>query len=273
MKRLGLLLPLALLMLGLGPSYPTVAQKRPTAIPSGTIVDLSYPFDAATVYWPTAETFQLEKDFEGTTEQGYYYSAYRYSAAEHGGTHIDAPVHFAKGRNTVDEIPIDQLVGPGIVIDVARQCAGNADYLVSESDLKNWERRNGMIGPGTIVLLRTGFGKFYPDRRQYLGTDQRGAKAVADLHFPGLDPNAARWLTQNRNIRAIGLDTASIDYGQSKLFESHRTLFAKNIPAFENVANLDKLPARGFSVIALPMKIKGGSGGPLRIIAVVASQK
>ncbi|HEV7473577.1 MAG TPA: cyclase family protein [Pyrinomonadaceae bacterium] len=273
MKRLGLLCSLALVTLALASGNATIAQERTAGVLAGTIVDLSYPFDAATIYWPTAATFQLEKDFEGTTEQGYYYSAYRYSAAEHGGTHIDAPVHFAKGRNTVNEIPVEQLIGPGIVVDVTRQCAGNADYLVSESDFKNWERRNGRISPGTIVLLRTGFGKFYPDRLRYLGTDQRGAAAVANLHFPGLDPNAARWLTQSRNIRAVGLDTASIDYGQSKLFESHRTLFARNIPAFENVANLDKLPAKGFSVIALPMKIKGGSGGPLRIIAVIADRK
>jgi len=270
MKPFGLLLSLALVT---GLATFTPAQRRTAGFPSGVIVDLSYPFDAATVYWPTAETFQLEKDFEGTTEQGYYYSAYRYSAAEHGGTHIDAPVHFAKGRNSVDEIPLEQLMGPGIVVDVTSQCQKNSDYLVTEGDLKNWERRNGKIAAGTIVMLRTGFGKFYPDRKRYLGTDQRGAAAVANLHFPGLHPEAARWLTQNRRIKAIGLDTASIDYGQSKLFETHRTLFAKDIPALENVANLDKLPIRGFSVIALPMKIKGGSGGPLRIIAVIADKK
>ena len=271
MKRLSLLFSLALVT-GFATAVAN-AQQRTAGFPSGTIVDLSYPFDSSTVYWPTAETFHLEKDFEGTTEQGYYYSAYRYSAAEHGGTHIDAPVHFAKGRNTVDEIPLEQLMGPGIVVDITRQCEKDRDYLVNESDFKNWERRNGKIAAGTIVLLRTGFGKFYPDRKRYLGTDQRGAAAVADLHFPGLHPNAARWLTQSRRVKAIGLDTASIDYGQSKLFESHRTLFARNIPAFENVANLDKLPANGFLVIALPMKIKGGSGGPLRIIAVVADRK
>jgi kynurenine formamidase len=249
------------------------AQTRTAGVPGGAIVDLSYPFDSSTVYWPTAETFHLEKDFEGTTEQGYYYSAYRYSAAEHGGTHIDAPVHFAKGRHTVDEIPLEQLMAPGIVVDVTRQCAQNSDYLITENDFRNWEQRHGKIAAGTIVLLRTGFGKFYPDRKRYLGTNQRGAAAVADLHFPGLHPDAARWLTRNRRIKAIGLDTASIDYGQSKLYESHRTLFAKNIPAFENVANLDKLPPLGFSVIALPMKIQGGSGGPLRIIAVIPSRK
>jgi kynurenine formamidase len=245
---------------------PVMAQRAPV-LPPDRIVDLSYPFDATSVYWPTAEPFKLDTDFEGVTDKGYFYSAYRYSAAEHGGTHLDAPVHFAKGRHTVDEIPLEQLMGNGIVIDVTSQCASNADYLISVADFQNWERRNGRIAAGTIVLLRTGFGKRYPDRKSYLGTDERGADAVAKLHFPGLDPAAARWLTQNRSIKAIGLDTASIDRGQSTLFESHRILFEKNIPAFENVANLDQLPVKGFSVIALPMKIKGGSGGPLRIVA------
>ncbi|HEY6245693.1 MAG TPA: cyclase family protein [Pyrinomonadaceae bacterium] len=233
------------------------------------IIDLTYPFDSDSVYWPTAETFKLETDFEGVTDKGYFYSAYRFSAAEHGGTHLDAPVHFAKGRNSVDQIPLAQLTGPGLIIDVTAQCAKDPDYLISTADIQNWERQNGRIAAGSIVLLRTGFGKYYPDRKKYLGTDERGAAAVAKLHFPGLDPAAARWLTTNRSINAIGLDTASIDRGQSTLFESHRALFEKNVPAFENVANLDQLPVKGFTIIALPMKIKGGSGGPLRIIAML----
>lgn len=247
---------------------PVMAQKR-GVFPPDRIVDLTYAFDSNSVYWPTAEQFKLETDFEGMTDKGYFYSAYRYSAAEHGGTHLDSPVHFAKGHYTVDELPLERLMGPAIVIDVTAKCATNPDYLVSVADFENWEKRNGKIPLGTIVLLRTGFGKFYPDRKKYLGTEERGAEAVAKLHFPGLDPAAARWITTNRAIKAIGLDTASIDYGQSTLFESHRILFEKNIPAFENVANLDQLPAKGFSVIALPMKIKGGSGGPLRIIAML----
>jgi len=244
-------------------------QHSDTVFPAGTVVDLSYPFNAQTVYWPTAEAFHLEKDFEGVTEKGYYYSAYKYAAAEHGGTHIDAPVHFAKGHNTVDQIPLEQLMGPAIVIDVTSQCGNNPDYRVSTEDFQNWEKQNGKIPAASIVLLRTGFGKYYPDRKRYLGTEERGAAAVAKLHFPGLHPDAARWLTTARSIKAIGLDTASIDYGQSTLFESHRTLFEKDVPAFENLANLDKLPLKGFSIIALPMKIEGGSGGPLRIIAVL----
>lgn len=246
-------------------------QKQARDFPGGTIVDLSHPFDSQTVYWPTAESFQLEKDFEGTTDQGFYYSAYRYRAAEHGGTHLDAPVHFARNRHSADAIPLEQLLGAGIVIDVTKQCERDPDYRITTDDFLNWEKAHGKIATGAIVLLRTGFGKHYPDRKKYLGTDERGQAAVAKLHFPGLHPDAAQWLVKNRTIKAIGLDTASIDYGQSTKFESHQILFEKNIPAFENVANLDNLPLRGFSIIALPMKIKGGSGGPLRIIAILNS--
>ncbi len=262
----------SIVILLLAVTSTTIAQHRTNNFPTGRVVDLSYAFEANTVYWPTAQPFKLEKDFEGITDKGFFYSAYRYSSAEHGGTHIDAPIHFAKGRLSVDEIPLTQLMGVAVVVDVSKQCLNNRDYQVTEGDLKNWERRNGRIRPGTILLLRTGFGKFYPDRKAYLGTDRRGPAAVAELHFPGLHPNAARWLTLNRRIKAIGLDTPSIDYGQSTLFESHRILFEQNIPAFENVANLDQLPIRGFSVIALPMKIKGGSGGPLRMVAIMPAR-
>jgi kynurenine formamidase len=247
----------------------TAAAQRNANPFGGRVIDLTYAFGEDTLYWPTAERFKLETDFEGTTDKGFYYSAFRYTAAEHGGTHLDAPMHFAKGHYSVDQIPLEQLMGNAIVIDVTTQCANNPDYLVSVADFQNWERKYGRIPNGTIVFLRTGFGKFYPDAKKYLGTDERGADAVPKLHFPGLDPKAATWLVQNRSLKAIGLDTASIDYGQSTLFESHQILYAKNIPAFENVANLDQLPIRNFSVIALPMKIKGGSGGPLRIVAFV----
>jgi kynurenine formamidase len=259
---------LHLLLLVLVLAVPALAQ-RPGSFPRGRVVDLTYSFDSYSVYWPTAEPFKLETDFEGVTDKGYFYSAYRFSAAEHGGTHLDSPVHFAKGRRSVDQLPLEQLMGQAVVVDVTAKCAMNPDYMVSVADFQTWERRNGRLPTGIIVLLRTGFGKYYPDRKNYLGTDERGSAAVPKLHFPGLDPAAAKWLTENRSIKAIGLDTASIDHGQSTLFESHRILFEHNIPAFENVANLDQLPARGFLVIALPMKIKGGSGGPLRIIAVL----
>jgi kynurenine formamidase len=155
------------------------------------------------------------------------------------------------------------------MVDVSEAAARDRDYRVSVADFQAWEAEHGMLPRGIIVLLRTGFSKYWPDREAYMGTAERGAEAVPLLHFPGLHPDAARWLVKNRDIHAIGLDTPSIDYGQSSGFESHRILFDANIPAFENLANLESLPQAGFEVIALPMKIRGGSGGPLRIVAVL----
>lgn len=250
-----------------------VAREAPHAVsvdwPDGRAVDLSHPYDEDTIYWPTADGFEKTTDFEGTTDGGYYYASYTIRTSEHGGTHLDAPVHFAEGMRTTDEIPVDELMGPAILVDVATRSEEDADYLVSVDDLEAWETRHGRIPDDSIVLLRTGFGRFWPDAERYMGTARRGAEAVPLLHFPGLAPDAATWLTENRDIDAIGIDTPSIDRGQSELFESHRILFAANIPAFENVANLDQLPETGFVVIALPMKIAGGSGGPLRIVAIV----
>ena len=237
--------------------------------PEGKIVDLSYPFDDKTIFWPTEKGFLFEKGFEGITPAGFFYTANRFCTAEHGGTHIDAPIHFYKDRNTVDAIPLDQLIGRGIVVDVSEKCDADRDYQVQVDDFLAWERKNGGIPDGAIVLLRTGFGKYWPDRTKYMGTDERGDSAVAKLHFPGLHPDAGKWLVNNRKVKAIGLDTPSIDYGQSKQFGSHVTLFEKNVPALENVANLNQLPEKGFTVIALPMKIKGGSGGPVRIAAIL----
>ena len=238
-------------------------------IPEGRVIDLSHPYDQDTVYWPTAEGFELRVDSEGMTDKGYYYTANTICSAEHGGTHIDAPIHFAEGGNTVDEIPLEQLMGGALVIDVSQRCAGNPDYQVTVSDFELWEAEHGTLPEGAIVLLRTGYEEFWPDRMRYMGTDELGPNAVAKLHFPGLDPGAARWLVANRSINAIGLDTPSIDYGQSTHFESHQVLFAADIPAFENLANLRDLPPACFVVVALPMKIAGGSGGPLRIAAIV----
>lgn len=236
---------------------------------SGKWIDLSHSFSDETVYWPTAEPFKLETVAAGVTEKGYYYSAYQFCAAEHGGTHLDAPVHFSEGRKSVDQVDVQQLIGSAIKIDVSANALANRDYLITVDDLTKWEASNGIIPGGAIVLLYTGYSRYWPDRLKYLGTDKRGEEAVAELHFPGLHPDAARWLTGNRRIKAVGLDTASIDYGQSQLFESHQILAGQETPIFENVANLDQLPVTGALVVALPMKIKGGSGGPLRIVALV----
>jgi kynurenine formamidase len=252
------------------------AGVSPAAEPpftGGEWIDLTHEFSAETLYWPTAQNFALETEFHGQTAKGYFYEANRYRASEHGGTHIDAPVHFAEGHKSLEQIPVEQLVGPGIVVDVSAKAGTNADYRIVTADLKAWESEHGEIPKGAIVLLRTGFASRWPDAKSYLGTDEKGQQAVAKLHFPGLHPEAARWLVSERSIKAVGLDTASIDYGQSTLFESHRILFAKDVPALENVAALEQLPATGAYIVALPMKIKGGSGGPLRIVAWVPGGK
>jgi len=243
------------------------ALAQPAPIAGGKWIDLSHDFSVETIYWPTARRFELAEVAHGMTGRGYFYASNDYSASEHGGTHIDAPIHFAEGKRTVDEIPLGQLMGMAVVVDVSEAALADRDYLVSVSDFERWEAQHGRLADGQIVFLRTGYGRFWPDPEKYMGTSERGDSAVAKLHFPGLSPEAARWLVENRSISAVGLDTPSIDYGQSTLFEAHRTLFAANIPALENVANLDKLPATGSWVIALPMKIKGGSGGPVRIAA------
>jgi len=242
------------------------------ALPKGGIIDLTHPFDSQTIFWPTEQGFVLEKEHDGRTEKGFYYRSNKFASPEHGGTHIDAPAHFAEKGVTVDEIPVDQLVGPAVLVDVVKKCQADRDYRVSVEDLTAWEKQHGEIPKHAIVLLRTGFGKYWPDRKQYLGTDERGADAVAKLHFPGLGGEAAAWLVRERKIHAVGLDTASIDYGQSTGFEAHVELMTHGVPALENLANLEQLPPTGLTIVALPMKIKGGSGGPLRAIAIVESK-
>lgn len=239
---------------------------------AGEWVDLTHEFSSETLYWPTAPRFELTVESRGEAEGGYWYEAYSFRGAEHGGTHIDAPVHFAKGRLGVHTIPLERLIGPACVIDVSAAALQDADYQVTVDDIQAWEEQHGVLPSGAIVLLHTGYAAFWPDAARYFGTAERGADAVAQLHFPGLHPQAARWLASERRLDAIGIDTPSIDFGQSTLFETHRVLFEQDIPAFENVAHLDRLPATGASVIALPMKIRGGSGAPLRIVALLPRQ-
>jgi kynurenine formamidase len=168
----------------------------------------------------------------------------------------------------VDEIPLQRFFGPAVVVDVTTQSGGSADYQVTVGDLTRAESEHGPITADAIVLLRTGYSSRWPDAARYLGTAERGAGAVPKLHFPGLHPDAAKWLV-SKDVRAVGIDTASIDYGQSTLFESHRILYEANIPAFENLTALDRLPPRDAFVVALPMKIADGTGAPLRAVAIL----
>jgi len=269
-------LPLLIVLATLWIASTAPSLSFADTFPEGRWVDLSHDFADDTLYWPTADKFHKSTVFEGETEKGYFYSAYNLAGAEHGGTHVDAPVHFARNHPTVDRLPLEQLIGPGIVIRVAdqvgKQNSQDRNYLIAIADIERWEQRNGKISEGTIVLFDTGTAQFWPDAEKYMGTAERGEAAVAKLNFPGLSPEAAIFLAEKRGIKAVGLDTPSIDYGASQLFKTHRKLFQRNIPALENVANLQALPDKGFTLIALPMKIRGGSGGPTRIVAFIPQQ-
>jgi len=267
----------ALLSLCLGcqtvPAEDPIDEVR--AVFSGTAaewIDMTYVLDQNTIFWPTARSFELEVVSAGLTDAGYYYGANNFCTAEHGGTHLDAPIHFSEGKQTADQIPVERFVGPAVVVDVGAAAADDPDYLVGVSDLQDWEAKHGVIPDGSILLLRTGWGARWPDRGRYLGTTLTGEEAVPELHFPGLDPQAASWLVDNRNIDAVGIDTASIDYGQSTLFEAHRILLGQNVPVFENVAALDRLPETGSYVVGLPTKIGKGTGSPLRLVGVILSE-
>lgn len=233
------------------------------------IVDLTHSFGSDTIVWPTEQDFKLTVQHAQDTAAGYYYASNHVEMPEHGGTHIDAPIHFSRGKQTLDQVPVERLLGAGIRITVTEQCARDRDYRAGIPDFERWEAEHGRIPNGSIVLLDTGYARFWPNRKDYLGTDLRGEEGVRELHFPGLHAEAAAWLVRERRVKAVGIDTASIDFGQSTTFEAHVALLSHNVPVFENLADLHDLPARGFDVIALPMKIAGGTGGPLRIVAVI----
>lgn len=232
------------------------------------LLDLSHAYNKETLYWPTSPSrFELTQLASGETEGGWFYAANSLCTPEHGGTHLDAPVHFAAAGLTTDALPLENLMAPGVVIDISNQAASDADYRLTAQDVEAFEARYGRIAPGTMVMVRTGWSRFWPDAKRYLGDDTPGD--ASQLHFPSFGADAARLLVADRQVAILGIDTASIDYGASRDFPVHRIAAAGNVAGLENLTGLDQLPAMGFTVLALPMKIDGGSGGPARVIALV----
>ncbi|MFN2387230.1 MAG: cyclase family protein [Thermoanaerobaculia bacterium] len=247
-------------------SMPLLAT--PPDLRTARIVDLSHAFDERTLYWPTSPSrFSLKPLASGMTEGGYFYSANSLCTPEHGGTHLDAPVHFAEKGQAADQVPLRRLVAAAVVLDVREAAARNPDYRLAVADVDAWERRHGAIPAGSIVLLRTGWSSRWPDRKRYFGDDTPGD--ASRLHFPSFGAEAAQRLVRERRVAALGVDTASIDYGPSQDFPVHRIAAAADVPGLENLTGLDQLPPTGAWIVALPMKIRGGSGGPLRAIALL----
>lgn len=234
------------------------------------MVDLTYPFDEHTIYWPTEKGFQLQPVYDGETSAGYFYSAYKFCAPEHGGTHVDAPRHFARRGLTVDKIPLDALQGTVVVISVASQVRSERNYAVNIRDVYQFERQYRKIRADDIVLFYTGWGQYWGNKKLYLGTNK--INDVKHLHFPGISKEVAQYLV-SKGVKAVGLDTPSLDPGTSLRFWAHRMILGANIYGIENLANLQKLPPLGARLIVAPMKIQGGSGAPARVYAMLSSTK
>ncbi|MEO6214205.1 MAG: cyclase family protein [Vicinamibacterales bacterium] len=259
---------LATYVLVVGSAVATFAGSQSLDLSGHAIVDLSHAFGPSTLFWPTSPTkFELQKLAFGKTEGGYFYAANTLSTPEHGGTHLDAPIHFFEAGRTTEQIPLEQLIAPAVVIDVTGRAAADRDYRATRDDVLQFEKAHGSITRGTIVLLRTGWSRYWPNAKAYLGDDTPGD--ASKLSFPSFGADAARLLVEERGAAALGIDTASIDYGRATDFQVHRIAAAKNVVGLENLTNLDRLPPRGALVVALPMKIEGGSGGPLRAVAFV----
>ena len=258
----------ALVLIVLAAASGARAQSAPPNLATAKIVDLTHPFDEKTIYWPTSPSaFELKSLADGKTPGGWFYRSNTLCTPEHGGTHLDAPSHFAKDGQSADQIPVRRLIAPAAVIDIRAQAAKDADYRLTLADVKAWEKKYGPIPEGTIVLLRTGWSTRWPDRKAYLGDDTPGD--ASKLHFPSYGEDAAKYLVAGRKVAGLGVDTASIDYGASKNFMVHVIANSANVFGLENVAHLDEVPEWGAWVAALPMKIAGGSGGPLRVVAIL----
>ena len=228
--------------------------------PPARVIDLGHPLAATDPTWSGTPVFSHTP--VATFEKDTYYSA-KFASDEHFGTHVDAPAHFAASGLTVDRIPADRLVRPGLRISVASQVAKDEDYRVTVDDLAAFERMHGQIPEGSIVLIATGWDVRWPDASKYMNV-REGTK-----HFPGLSVEATAYLARDRRVAAIGIDTPSVDYGPSPGFEAHRVSSPLDVYHIENATGLTSLPPTGFTVVVAPVKITGGSGAPARVFALV----
>lgn len=232
-------------------------------IPSGKtrVLDLSYAINDKLVPWPGDEKF-FEAKVNATIEKNGYFTR-SFWMLEHYGTHLDAPAHFPPGKATVDQIPAKQLMGPAVVLDVRAEGAKDADFQLPAASVEAWEKRHGRIPEGAIVLLRTGWASRWPDAQRYRNQDAHGK-----MHFPGFSSGAAKLLIE-RKVSGLGCDTMSIDYGASGDFAVHHLALGAGLYHLENLADLSELPESGAFVIAAPIKLEGGSGGPVRVFALL----
>ena len=232
-------------------------------IPSGKtrVLDLSYAINDKLVPWPGDEQF-FEAKVNATIEKNGYFTR-GFWMLEHYGTHLDAPAHFPPGKTTVDQIPVKQLFGPAVVIDVRVESNKDADYQLPATRIEDWEKKHGRIPEGAIVLLRTGWASRWPDVERYRNQDAKGK-----MHFPGFSVEAAKLLI-SRRVSGLGCDTLSIDYGASADFAVHHLALGAGLYHLENLADMSEVPEASAVLIVAPIKLEGGSGGAVRVFALL----
>ncbi|HEY1271289.1 MAG TPA: cyclase family protein [Terriglobales bacterium] len=241
------------------------AQRHTTPAQAAftSIVDLTHSINASVPTYDPAETSSYRVKTVAAIEKSGYF-AREISLPEHFGTHIDAPAHFARGLWTVDQIPTERLIAPLVVLDVSAKTKQNPDYQVSVRDISEWEAANGQIPQAAVVMAHTGWDSRWNSAKEYRNPDAKGV-----MHFPGYSEEAARFLVEGRNTIGLGIDTLSIDYGPSQDFPVHKYTLAHSLYHLENVAGLSLVPGAGARVVVAPAKLEGGSGGPVRILALL----
>jgi kynurenine formamidase len=225
------------------------------------LIDLSYAINDKLVPWPGDEKW-FEAKVNATVEKNGYFTR-SFWMLEHYGTHLDAPIHFPPGKTTVDQIPAKQFFGPAVVLDVRSESAKDADYQAPAAAIEAWEKKHGRIAPGSIALLRTGWSSRWPDAAKYRNQDTQGK-----MHFPGFSAAAAKLLI-SRKVSGIGIDTISADHGASEDFAVHHLVLGAGLYQLENLADLSEVPEAGAFLVVAPIKLEGGSGGPVRVFALV----
>jgi kynurenine formamidase len=254
---LALALVLALLL------FAQHKSSMPDPVPNRDVIDLTHALNDHSPNWDgTAQSPFHAKDVETIDHDGYFTRSF--STDEHYGTHLDAPAHFGRGMWTVDQIPAERLVRPLVVLDVRSQAAGHPDYEISVQDIADWESKNGEIPTGAVVVAYTGW-----DDRWNSPLAYRNAAADGTMHFPGYSLEAAKFLVLTRSVVGLGIDTLSIDPGASKTFPVHQFTAKESVYQLENVANLGSLPPAGATIVVAPIKLENGSGGPVRLLALV----
>jgi len=268
-KSLGSVLCCALLGIIFTASMPAQKKAAPAAgdwlagIPAGRtrVVDLTHALSESNPAWP-GDAKPFEAKVNATVEKNGYFTR-RFSSLEHFGTHMDAPAHFPPGKTTVDQLPPQRLFGPAVVLDVAAQGKRDADYRLTRADVEDWEKKHGRVPAGAIALLRTGWAARWPDAARY-----RNAGNGQAMRFPGFSVEAVKLLIE-RKVSGLGCDTMSVDYGASSDFAVHTLSHGAGLYHLENLADLSALPETGAFLVVAPIKLAGGSGGPVRVFAIL----